>query len=216
MGVTMRDAGRMQWNGSSRRAGRGARRWLGAAALGGCAVDDRVAGVIDDAADEPSSPGAIEPGPAPAPGGDAPQSGGPASGAAGAAAPPGLQVAVAPEGAPAGGGADATGGAAGGPEPLPAPTPPAPGVCGEQLLANGDFDQGPGAGWDVTFDARAVLVPGADPALVARGVSPQSGEFLAWRGGIRNGEYGFEYTTRIEQSISIPANATRLTFSGCE
>src|SRR5690606_5421845 len=73
-----------------------------------------------------------------------------------------------------------------------------------------------GAAWDVTFDARAVLVPGADPALVARGVSPQSGEFLAWRGGIRNGEYGFEYTTRIEQSISIPANATRLTFSGCE
>ncbi|HTV18794.1 MAG TPA: hypothetical protein VMG12_08990 [Polyangiaceae bacterium] len=160
------------------------------------------AGAAGSANPAPATTGGVE---EPAPSGDVGSVG--AAGAAGEGA----------EGEGAVGGGAGVGGSSPASANPQAPVPPdngVPVVCGEQLLANGDFDAGDDARWTVTSDARATLLSRADPALAASGVTPQSGDYLVWLGGVPNGEYGLKYATRIAQSVTIPANATRLTFSG--
>jgi len=184
-------------------------------------VDNRAASVLEEAepeADAPGAAGATDPGPA-AMGNEAASAGSAgdveSGGAAGSAANPASMEAAGVAGASALPGGAGGASAAGASEIAPAlPGNGVPPVCGDQLLANGDFDAGADAGWTVTYDARAVLLSGADPALAGSGVTPQNGDFLAWLGGIPNGEFGLKYTTRIAQSVTIPENATRLTFSG--
>lgn len=215
---------------------------LGIGAAAGCAVDDRVGSVIEEEseADAPgggrapndgapneeasgaaSAAGAANTGTAPAGDDDAPAGSVGDLGSAGAASalpgPVAMGAAAAAGASATPGGAGAGGASMSGASGSGLPVPPdngVPPVCGAQLLANGDFDAGAGAGWTLTYDARAVLLSSADPTLAGTGVTPQSGDFLVWLGGIPNGEYGFKYTTRIAQSVTIPENTTRLTFSG--
>jgi len=104
------------------------------------------------------------------------------------------------------GGSTASGGSGG-----VAVTPSA--LCGEQLLANGDFDLGR-TGWEETWEVRETVVSRTDPLLVEAGVTPQSGDYVAWLGGIDNGEFGEKYFSRITAMVTIPEDTVSLTFSG--
>jgi hypothetical protein len=87
--------------------------------------------------------------------------------------------------------------------------------CGE-LLANGDFDLGPTPDWQehVTYsDSLRIVVPKDDQALAAEDVQPVNGEYLAWLGGIPDNDQR-HYTSRLHQSVRIPARTSRLSFSG--
>ena len=138
----------------------------------------------------------------------------PGSGGASDAAAAGASGATA--GAPAtGAGMVATNAGAGGtpavsesdlgePEPI--------GGCVQQLLANAGFDRGHVA-WTETADVRDVIVRADHPALVGTGVAPQSGNYLAWVGGVPNGDFVM-YQTTLRQEVSVPADAISLTFSG--
>jgi hypothetical protein len=87
--------------------------------------------------------------------------------------------------------------------------------CGE-LIANGDFDLGATADWQehVTYsDSLRIVVPKDDQALAAEEVQPVSGEYLAWLGGIPDNDQR-HYTSRLHQSVRIPARTSRLSFSG--
>jgi hypothetical protein len=86
------------------------------------------------------------------------------------------------------------------------------GGCFNQLLANGDFDTGH-AGWQEVAPVRDVIVGREQPALVAAGVTPQSGDYLAWIGGVTNGQFEM-YQTTLSQDVAIPAETLSLTLSG--
>jgi hypothetical protein len=85
--------------------------------------------------------------------------------------------------------------------------------CFEQLIQNGDFDLGHVA-WSEVSNVRDVIVQRDNPALASAGVSPQSGDYVAWFGGIPNGDFGKKYATTLRQSVQIPAEATSLVMSG--
>lgn len=104
-----------------------------------------------------------------------------------------------------------SGGAAGVPESDPGETEPI-GGCFEQLLPNAGFERGHAA-WTETADVRDVIVSTDHPALVGTGVSPQSGNYLAWVGGVANGDFVM-YQTTLRQEVAVPAEAISLTFSG--
>jgi len=200
---------------------RARRRWLGmlgACGVVACAIDDRGARVIeDDPAPEEGGAGADTAGPAGSGLGGGTGSADPSGGAGTSAAAAGAEgvSAVGAAGSPASPGAAASGGAAGtGGTGAGAAGSGVPAVCGEQLLANGDFDAGDDGAWEVAYDRRAALLSRDDPALAGTGVVPQSGDYLVWLGGVRSGEYGQKYTTRISQPVTIPENAVSLTFNG--
>ena len=44
-------------------------------------------------------------------------------------------------------------------------------------------------------------------------MSPQAGNYLAWVGGVPNGDYVM-YQTTLRQEVAVPAEAISLTFSG--
>ena len=73
----------------------------------------------------------------------------------------------------------------------------------KQLLTNADFDLGPGMGW---------VENGADFPLIessaALPVSPHSGEFAGWMGGVNSA------THALYQDVLVPAGTTGLTISG--
>jgi len=87
-------------------------------------------------------------------------------------------------------------------------------TCGE-LLVNGDFDQGPTPEWQeyVSYsDTLRLVVPNDDEPLVREGVQAWSGNYLAWLGGIPDSDRG--HRSRLHQLVRIPANTSRLVFSG--
>jgi hypothetical protein len=106
------------------------------------------------------------------------------------------------------GGAGATGAA----PPLPVTEPEVIGGCFNQLLRNGDFERG-SEGWTEISELRDVIVWSGHGDLAPTGVTAQSGNYLAWIGGIPNGEFMI-YPTRLQQEVPIPAEALSLTFSG--
>lgn len=89
------------------------------------------------------------------------------------------------------------------------------GGCNNELLANADFEQGKAAGWTSTSDWPGIdlIVPKTEPALMAEGVAPYAGTFLAWLGGIPDNEWDHN-VTMISQYVQIPATASSLTLSG--
>jgi len=94
-----------------------------------------------------------------------------------------------------------------------APEPEVVGGCFAQLIANAGFEFGSDA-WREVADTRNVIVRRDDPGLVAAGVSPQAGDYVAWLGGVPNGEYGQKYQSGLIQEVTIPAEALTLTLSG--
>jgi hypothetical protein len=86
------------------------------------------------------------------------------------------------------------------------------GGCFNQLLGNGAFDAGHAA-WQEVAPVRDVIVGRDYPALVATGVTPQSGDYLAWIGGVQNGQFEM-YETTLSQDVAIPTETLSLTLSG--
>jgi hypothetical protein len=89
------------------------------------------------------------------------------------------------------------------------------GGCNNELLVNAGFDSGKGVGWEEMSDWPGIdlVVNEDDPALIAEGVSPYAGSFLAWLGGIPDNEWDHNVTL-IQQRVLIPATASSLTLSG--
>jgi hypothetical protein len=108
--------------------------------------------------------------------------------------------------AASGGTPNATGGT-GGSEPI--------GGCDQQLLTNADFDQGPSASWveTSTWPGVHIVTSKSDSKLVAEGVTPFSGNYLAWLGGIPDNEFDHHMVV-LTQKVTIPVDASTLTLSG--
>jgi hypothetical protein len=113
---------------------------------------------------------------------------------------------------PAPSGAGGAGSQEGSSAPPPLTTPEVVGGCFNQLLRNGDFERG-SEGWTPISQGREVIVWRGHVDLLPTGVAPQSGNYLAWIGGIPSGEFDM-FRTRLEQQVPIPAEALSLTFSG--
>lgn len=119
-------------------------------------------------------------------------------------------VALGSGGAP-GGGAAAGGGAAGSGNGT-AETEVI-GGCFNQLLSNGGFER-EHTGWSEVSEAvHDVVVRRDTPLLLAAGMTPQAGDYLAWIGGIPNGDFRM-YHSILLQTVAIPAEAISLTLSG--
>lgn len=98
------------------------------------------------------------------------------------------------------------------PDPLPDAggcTPGAP--TGPNLLANGDFDLGPGAMWgERSGDSRDIVALAS--SLVGFSPAP-SGEYVAQLGGYSPGGGGFALDV-LYQDVTVPAGSAGLTISG--
>jgi hypothetical protein len=87
------------------------------------------------------------------------------------------------------------------------------GGCFNQLLANGGFDRGH-EGWSELSEAvHDVIVRRDASLLVQAGMTPHDGDYLAWIGGIPNGDFRMFHST-MQQTVAIPAEAVSLTLSG--
>jgi hypothetical protein len=187
--------------------------WVLPAAALGCSVDDRISRASEgpevlpgEAPNDGDTPGLAGSG---SMGGGAAGSGSAGSGSAGAGGA-GPAAAGGAGGGTAGAGTDTEGGASGA-AGAPVVTPSA--GCGEQLLTNGDFDAGR-TGWEETWDVQQTVIARTDPRLLATGVTPHSGDYLGWLGGVRNGEFGEKYLSRLSQMVTLPETTVSLTFSG--
>jgi hypothetical protein len=90
------------------------------------------------------------------------------------------------------------------------------GGCDNQLLINGDFEQGH-RGWteDSNFTSMFQIVqPGSAPGLAEYGVTPQAGRYLGWLGGIPDNNEQKKYRTTLKQTVIIPDEATSITLTG--
>lgn len=170
-----------------------------------------------------SSGGAAGQGPSGGRGGADPSGGGVSAGTSGSGGDGGLASpgaggipngmggsleAGAPSAGSGGAGASGNGGSAGSGEFV--------GACGRQLLHNGDFDQGPSPEWreESTWSSGLEIIVARDyPALAAEMVTPDSGNYLAWLGGIPDNQFD-HHLVILEQDVAIPEEAASLTFSG--
>jgi len=90
------------------------------------------------------------------------------------------------------------------------------GGCEQQLLHNANFDAGPTPEWSERSDWSTeldIIVARDNPALMATMVSPDSGNYLAWLGGIPDNQFD-HHRVILEQAVAIPADAATLTLSG--
>ncbi len=85
-------------------------------------------------------------------------------------------------------------------ETLPAPPPSCP-KTPQNLLANGDFEAGPGQGWREQSDLY-------QPVITSRGalsLAPQGGMYAVWMGGYYP-EPGWQYAgDSLSQDVTVPA-----------
>lgn len=90
------------------------------------------------------------------------------------------------------------------------------GGCGNQLLANAAFDSGRTGVWteESTYAGVEILTRRDDAQLVAAGVTPHTGDWLAWLGGIPDNDEERKHTVKLRQTIAVPADAASLTVSG--
>lgn len=89
--------------------------------------------------------------------------------------------------------------------------------CGE-LITNGSFEQGRSS-WDVMsswanfeLNVHELIAERGSADLLAEGVVPQSGDFLAWVGGVPDDDR--EHSLFLSQPIVISDNVIDLAFSG--
>jgi hypothetical protein len=108
------------------------------------------------------------------------------------------------------------GGSANGGEPGNggAPSVEPVGGCDAQLLYNANFDQGV-TSWESesTWEGLDTIVPASDSGLLSHNVAPHSGGYLAWLGGTPDDPESL-HRVSISQDVSIPEDATAVTFSG--
>jgi hypothetical protein len=82
-----------------------------------------------------------------------------------------------------------------------------PGCTTQDLLVNGNFDQGEAVGW-TRYSSWGLS---GDPVIYASGSlahGSQGGGYAAWMGGKTSGE------NRLSQAVTVPANATSLRLTG--
>jgi hypothetical protein len=89
------------------------------------------------------------------------------------------------------------------------------GGCDNQLLANADFEAGPTPSWQEESDKAGleIIVSASDAELMAEGVAPYAGSYLAWLGGIADNMWD-HYDVILRQNVAIPEDASALTLSG--
>jgi hypothetical protein len=87
------------------------------------------------------------------------------------------------------------------------------GGCFNQLLANAGFERGHTAWMETSEAVHDVIVHRDASLLLQAGVAPQAGDYLAWIGGIPNGDFLMYHSTLL-QTVPIPAETTSLTLSG--
>lgn len=89
------------------------------------------------------------------------------------------------------------------------------GGCDQQLLANADFEAGPSASWgeQSKWPGIEIIVNSANTDLLAEGIAPYAGNYLAWLGGIPDNEWD-HYLVILTQDITLPSTAATLTLSG--
>jgi hypothetical protein len=92
---------------------------------------------------------------------------------------------------------------------------PVIGGCDHQLLANGDFEAGPTPTWGEQsgWPGIEIIVRKDNSDLLAEGVAPYAGNYLAWLGGIPDNEWD-HYLVILTQDITLPSTASTLTLSG--
>lgn len=150
-------------------------------------------------------------------------SGGSGSGTGGSTGNDGGSSAGPNSGGTGGGGTGASGGAAsgatgagtGGTSNMAGTGGEVIGGCDNQLLANANFDAGPTSSWreETEWPGLDIIMQSDDPDLVETGVTPHSGDFLAWLGGVPDNEYD-AYRVILRQDVAIPPDASTLTLSG--
>ena len=86
--------------------------------------------------------------------------------------------------------------------------------CGQELLSNAGFEQG-NANWALQSDFPGIqaIVAANDASLVAEGVAPRDGNYLAWLGGFPDNQFDSHYVG-ITQVLRIPQGASSLTLKG--
>lgn len=89
------------------------------------------------------------------------------------------------------------------------------GGCDNQLLANADFEAGPSPSWgeQSKWPGIEIIVRQDNADLLAEGVSPYAGSYLAWLGGIPDNEWD-HYLVILTQEVTLPSTAATLTLSG--
>ena len=197
-----------------------------------CTVDSRDANVLETPSDDESGPTSnANPGEGTGGSTATPGSSGTTGEGTGSSLPfiPGQQGSAGSSGSatggqePPAGSAGSSGAATSGPEPPVGSAgsgsgseatsqPEVIGGCFNQLLGNGDFEAGHSA-WQEVAPVRDVIVKRDHPGLIAAGVAPQSGDYLAWIGGVPNSDFDF-FETTISQDVAIPAETLSLTLTG--
>jgi aminopeptidase S len=76
----------------------------------------------------------------------------------------------------------------------------------DQLLSNGDFEAGSEPWVSFTTGQDALIYDSSEETYA--GVLAHGGQRLGWLGGVPN------ETNRLSQTVTLPANALRLTFAG--
>ena len=83
-------------------------------------------------------------------------------------------------------------------------------ACAGELLVNGGFEEG-STGWTATSASNsAIIYPRSDAGLIAQGVTPASGDYLAWLG--RDSTGGDDILT--SQPINLSNRASNLLLQG--
>lgn len=89
--------------------------------------------------------------------------------------------------------------------------------CDQELLANAKFDLGPvgwreNSTWIGITGVGDIIVAASHPKVQAAQITPQTGNYLAWFGGVP--DLGDPYRVNLLQDVTIPAEVTRLVLTG--
>jgi hypothetical protein len=133
-----------------------------------------------------------------------------ASGSAGAGAPGGGGSGGAGTGGPSGGGPSGgtpgNGGSGGGPGSGGAGAGGR--SCFQELLVNGDFDDGPASFSEEASDDTPLIFHRANTLLIDQGIDVHSGDYLAWLGGLD------DRAARLWQTLQLPDDAVTIHIAG--
>ncbi len=89
--------------------------------------------------------------------------------------------------------------------------------CDEQLLINADFDQGPvhwqeDSSWTGIETISDIIIERNSTNLLEYQVEPDTGDYLAWFGGVPDTDQ--KWRINLLQSVTIPIEVTRLVLTG--
>jgi hypothetical protein len=80
--------------------------------------------------------------------------------------------------------------------------------CLQELLANGDFDDGPASWSEEASDDTPLIFHRANTLLIDQGIEVHAGDYLAWLGGVEG------RTARVWQAVTLPEDAATIHIAG--